>query len=295
MSHEFPALAPEPRRYPIVLAACWLAGCGVVDAAAAGTVSIMPFYLPAILPLAWYHGLRPALAAAAAAAAATAVAAYINGPPGGLAVQAWNLFASTLLFALPAWLVFELREQRRRIASLVVNDPVTGLLNRQGLLTTLGDELVRTERFGGETSVVCLGLNGMARMYAARGAQATDAMVRGFCEALGSSARRTDSVARLATDEFALLLRETGPDAAGAVADKLSRTLTEWLLTQGKDLSCSVGYTSAPRGRALDALALLARAVAQMYEQRSAGSNPRRSPVTSLPLSGTASSVQERA
>lgn len=275
MSQEFPALAPEPRRYPLALAAFWLAGCAVVDTAAAGTANVMPFYLPAILPLAWYYGMRPAMVAAVAAAVASATAAFVNGVHGGMALQSWNLLASAALFALPAWLVVELREERRRIASLVVTDPVTGMLNRHGLLATLGDELVRTERFGGETSVVCLGLNGLARLSQARGAQATDAMLRAFSEALRSSARRTDSVARLAVDEFALLLRETGSDSADAVADKLSRTLTEWLLTQGEDLSCSVGQTSAPRGRALDGPALLARATARMYEQRASGASSR--------------------
>lgn len=259
----------------MILAACWLAGCGVVDTAVAGTANVMPFYLPAILPLAWYYGLRPALAAAAMAAVASATAAFLNGASGGVVLQSWNLLASAALFALPAWLVVELRAERRRIASLVVTDPVTGMLNRHGLLATLGDELVRTERFGGETSVVCVGLSGLARMSQARGAQATDAMLRAFAEALRSSARRTDSVARLATDEFVLLLRETGPDAATAVADKLARTLTEWLLTQGEDLSCSVGQTSAPRGRALDGPALLARAVAQMYEHRASVASSR--------------------
>jgi hypothetical protein len=53
-------------------------------------------------------------------------------------------------------------------------------------------------------------------------------------------------------------------------ADKLAQSLTGWLLTQGNDLSCTVGFTTAPRGRSLDAAALLARAQAHMYERRSA-------------------------
>ena len=85
-------------------------------------------------------------------------------------------------------------------------------------------------------------------------------------------------VARLADDEFALLLRGTDSSAAAVGAGKRAHSLTDWLLTQGHDLTCSVGFTTAPRGRLLDADTLLARAVAHLYERRSAGPASERPP-----------------
>jgi GGDEF domain-containing protein len=116
-------------------------------------------------------------------------------------------------------------------------------------------------------------------------------VLRGFCDALKVSARRTDAVARLAEDEFAVLLRGTGAGAAASVSEKLSQSLTAWLLTRGNDLSCTVGLTTAPRGRVLDAPALLARAIAHMYERRSAGPAPKPSGVAARTRNAPALSV----
>ena len=282
-------LAQGLPRYPLAVAACWIAGCGIVAAAAGAGVRTEPFYLPAIVALAWYYGPRHGLLAALGAAISASVAEVTTGPGMGPAVLAWNFAARGLLFALPAGLAFALRDHQRRLAGLVTTDAQTGFATRHGLLGAIADELARTERLGGDMSIVCIGLNGLPRLAAERGRAHEDALLRGFCDALSSSARRTDLVARLAEDEFALLLRGTGRGAAADTADKLAQSLTGWLLTQGNDLACSVGFTTAPRGRLLDAAALLARAVAHMYEQRSAGAAP---PVARTPRAGAVSSLR---
>jgi diguanylate cyclase (GGDEF)-like protein len=270
------SLAPEPQRYPLALAACWIGGCGVVDAAAGGALRAEPFYLPAILILAWLYGLREGLVAALGAAVVASVAEFATSSTANAGILYWNFVAHAVLLALPAWLVAALREQQRQLAGLVNTDAATGFATRQGLIEALAAELVRTERLGGETSIVCISLNGLPRLATERGPEHAGMVLRGFCDAVRVSARRIDTLARLADDEFALLLRGTASDAAAGVADKLVNSLTDWLLTQGYDLSCSVGFSTAPRGRRLDAEALLARAVAHLYERRATGPAPQR-------------------
>ncbi|MGB7741012.1 MAG: GGDEF domain-containing protein [Steroidobacteraceae bacterium] len=260
----------EPPRYPLAVAACWIGGCGVVDAATGGALRAEPFYLPAVLALAWYHGRRNGLIAAVGATVVASVAEFATSVTADIGILSWNLVAHAVLFALPAWLVCELRAQQRRLARLDTTDAATGFATRHGLVQALAEELARTERLGGETSVVCISLNAWPRLVAARGREHARTVQLGFCEAVRLSARRIDTVARLADDEFALLLRGTDSSAAAVVADKLAHSLTDWLLTQGHDLTCSVGFTTAPRGRLLDADTLLARAVAHLYERRSA-------------------------
>lgn len=273
-------LAPEPPRYPLAIAACWIGGCGVVDAATGSVLHAEPFYLPAVLALAWYYGLRVGLIAALGAAVVTSVAEFATSITTSIGILSWNFVAHGVLFALPAWLVCALRAQQRRLARLDTTDAATGFVTRHGLIHALAEELVRTERLGGETSVICISLNGLPRLIAEHGQEHARTLLRSFCDAVRLSARRVDTVARLADDEFALLLRGTASRDAAGVADKLAHSLTDWLLTQGDDLSCSVGYTTAPRGRLLDADALLARAVAHLYERRSAGSAPNLSPAS---------------
>jgi diguanylate cyclase (GGDEF)-like protein len=264
------SLSREPPRYPLLVAAVWILGCGAFAASVAWVPLSEPFYLPAVLAVAWYYGLSWGLGAALAAAVVALVAEMIVGAVFGPGALVWNFLARLMLFALPAWLLHVARDQRREIASLTRIDPATGFFTRHGLLGTVADELVRTERFGGETSIVAVGLSGLFKLAGQHGAERAEDVVESFCTALSNSARRTDAVGRLAEEEFALLLRGTGAEAAEAVAAKLSGVLTEWLLTQGHDLTCSVGWTTAPRGRSLDAGALIDRAVGQMYQNRGA-------------------------
>lgn len=161
-------LVSEPPRYPLVLAACWIGGCGAVDAATGNALRVELLYLPAVLA--------------------------------------------------PAWLVCALRVQRRVVARLDTMDAATGFTTRPGLLQALADELARTERLGGDTSIACISLDGLPRLVAEHGRDTAETLRRGFCDAIGLSVRRIDTVARLADDEFALLLRGTGSSAAAAVA-----------------------------------------------------------------------------
>ncbi len=268
------SLSRDPPRYPLLVAALWILGCGTFAASVAWVPLSEPFYLPAVLAVAWYYGLSWGLGAALAAAVAALVAETIVGAVFGPGALLWNFLARLMLFALPAWLLHMAREQRREIAKLTRIDPATGFFTRHGLLGTVADELVRTERFGGETSILAVGLNGVFKLAGQHGAERAEEVIESFCTALSTSARRTDAVGRLAEEEFAILLRGTGAESAETVAAKLSGVLTEWLLTQGHDLTCSVGWTTAPRGRSLDAGALVDRAIGHMYQNRSADPAP---------------------
>ena len=269
------SLSPEPPRYPLLVAALWIVGCGAFAASVAWIPLSEPFYLPAVLAVAWYYRLSWGLGAALLAAIVSATAEIFVGAVFGPGPVLWNFLARVMLFALPAWLLHLAREQRREIAGLTRVDPDTGFFTRHGLLGTAADELVRTERFGGETSIVAIALNGLLGLAGRHGAERAEEVVDSFCTALSASTRRTDAVGRLTQDEFAILLRGTGAEAAETVAVKLSGVLTEWLLTQGHDLTCSVGWTTAPRGRSLDASALVDRAVGHMYQNRGAEPAPK--------------------
>lgn len=273
-------LVQEPSRYLLALAACWVGGCGVIHATTGGVLRAEPFYLPAVLAVAWLYGLRAGLIAAIGAAAVASVAEFATSVDAGIGILAWNFVARAVLFALPAWLVCELRAQQRRLARLDTTHAATGFATRHGLIQALAEELVRTERLGGETSVICISLNALPRLAAEHGREHARTVQQGFCGALQLSTRRIDTVAQFADDEFALLLRGTDSSAAAVVADKLAHSLTDWLLTQGHDLTCSVGFTTAPQGRQLDADALLARAIAHLHERRSAGPTSELSPAS---------------
>jgi diguanylate cyclase (GGDEF)-like protein len=265
---ESTELAPRRPRYPLVLAVAWILAFCAVDWAAYGAWRAEPALLPVVAAIAWYYGARSGFVLALVASVAVTVVDLAFAPRPGALALAWNLAATLCVYALPAWLAAELGRSRRRLAMVMTTDPESGLLNRSGLLARMNDELLRTERFGGDLSVLCVGIDGLARFEEQKGIEAVQRLVFGFSEALRVVARRTDTVARVGDDEFAVLLPGTGGATAQVVAERHQRVLGEWLETQGPELSCSLGHTTAPLGRKLGAPALLACAVADMQEKR---------------------------
>lgn len=269
-AHETMDLAPERARYPLLLAIAWMAGCAALDWSTAGAWRIESLYLPVVAWLAWYYGGRAGLLFALLATAAVIVVDLAFEPAPNTAALAAQFGATAWVFAVPAWLAGELGRSRRRLAMVLTTDTDSGLLNRSGLLSRINDELLRTERFGGDLSILSVGINGLARFTEEDGVERAQRLLFGFSESLRVVARRTDVIARIDKDEYAVLLPATGASTARAVAERHERILGEWLRSQGPDLSCSIGYTTAPLGRALGGLALLACAVAHMQEQRPA-------------------------
>ena len=265
---ESTELAPKRPRYPLVLSVAWILAFCAVDWAAYGAWRAEPALLPVVAAIAWYYGARSGfLLALVASVAVTAVDLAFAPRPGAIALS-WNIAATLFVYALPAWLAAELGRSRRRLAMVMTTDAESGLLNRSGLLARMNDEMLRTERFGGDLSVLCIGIDGLARFEEQKGVEAAQRLVFGFSEALRVVARRTDTVARVGDDEFAVLLPGTGGATAQVVAERHQRVLGEWLETQGPDLSCSLGHTTAPLGRKLGAPALLACALADMQDRR---------------------------
>jgi diguanylate cyclase (GGDEF)-like protein len=267
-AQETTELAPGRPRYPMAFAVAWIGAFAAIDWAASGTWRAEPAYIPVVAAIAGYYGTRSGLwLAALATIAVTSVDLAFSPRPGAIGLT-WSLVANACIYALPAWLAGELGRSKRRLAMLMTTDAESGLLNRSGLLARIGDELLRTERFGGDLSILAIGINGLQRFEEERGADETQRLLFGFSEALRVVARRTDVVARLGDFEFALLLPGTGTATSQVVADRHQRVLGEWLRTQAPALTCSVGRTTAPLGRGLAAPALLACAVADMEEQR---------------------------
>jgi diguanylate cyclase (GGDEF)-like protein len=285
-AHESTELAPGLRRYPLMLAIAWIAAFAAVDSAANGAWRAEPAYLPVIAAIAWYYGARTGFMVAALATVAVMIVDLAFVPRPGAVALAWNLIATACIYAVPAWLAAELGRSRRRLAMVMTTDVDSGLLNRSGLLARLNDELLRTERFGGDLSVLCIGINGLQRYEEGKGPEQVNRLVFGFSEAMRVVARRTDTVARIGDDEFAVLLPGTGQATAEVVVERYQRVLGEWLQSQGEELACSIGHTTSPLGRRLGAPALLACAVAHMQEQRpappraAARSEPQATPVS---------------
>jgi diguanylate cyclase (GGDEF)-like protein len=262
----------DPPRYPHAIAAAGIVAAAVVDHLTGSVLSAAFLYLPAVAWLGWLLGRRAGVSAALAAAVAALLADWPSDTEtaGVVVATLWNAAATGALFAAVGWLAGEIRANRDRLLHLANTDPLTGLYNRSSLLVTLANELARVERFGGDTGLLCIAIDGFKRVNDERGHSAGDALLKQIGAELGELMRRTDVIARIGGDEFAVLLTNTAADATQAVALKVGEALNAWAATRGYPVAFSLGWANSPLA-GMSAEQLLARATATLDERKKAG------------------------
>jgi diguanylate cyclase (GGDEF)-like protein len=101
---------------------------------------------------------------------------------------------------------------------LATRDPLTGLPNRREYDRILAEEEDRARRFGHPLSLVVIDLDHFKAVNDLHGHAAGDAVLREAARRIAGAIRTVDRAARLGGEEFALILVQTGPEAALEVA-----------------------------------------------------------------------------
>ncbi|OFA01942.1 sensor domain-containing diguanylate cyclase [Duganella sp. HH101] len=162
------------------------------------------------------------------------------------------------------------------LEQLVMRDVLTGLPNRRALMQALPAAMARVTRMRQPCAVLFLDLDGFKNVNDTHGHEEGDELLRQFGQRIVGAVRRTDTVARLAGDEFVAIL-ENLSDAAAAeeMGRKMMPLLREpfVLKTATVNLSASIGIAIHQPGDAEDLDALLARADRAMYEAKRGGKN----------------------
>ncbi len=170
-----------------------------------------------------------------------------------------------------------LREtEQRRLADLshrAFHDALTGLPNRALLLDRIEHALARSERDPETVAVLFVDLDRLKTVNDRLGHDAGDQLLVEVAGRLVDSVRPADTVARLAGDEFVVVLEEiTDRDEALRVADRINKALKEPFIVSGHEvrISGSVGIVlGSPENR--DAEELVQRADLAMYQAKREG------------------------
>ncbi|HVX33172.1 MAG TPA: GGDEF domain-containing protein [Solirubrobacterales bacterium] len=178
--------------------------------------------LPACFASLAYSPIR-VLVVGFAAEVALAVLAAIGSPgTGTVAVGAVVLGGIVIIGARQA--EFH-HEWRRRLAYDSQTDPLTGLLNRRGLASASAGAFDGFRR--ARVTLVLIDLDLFKDYNDVYGHLAGDELLRWVGDELSASVRRTDSVARIGGDEFAVLLPDTEAEAAAPLVAKLAARLSQ--------------------------------------------------------------------
>jgi diguanylate cyclase (GGDEF)-like protein/PAS domain S-box-containing protein len=159
-----------------------------------------------------------------------------------------------------------LEEQLRYMAD---HDPLTGLINRRRLRAALEERIALQQRYGGEGALLLVDLDGLKEINDSRGHATGDAVLRRVAEVMTGRVRSTDVVARLAGDEFAILLPSATPAQASALGAELIALMAEEDVG-GVTPSASIGVAPfGGDGRSADDV--IARADVAMYRAKKLG------------------------
>lgn len=191
-------------------------------------------------------GIRGAMSVSFPVAEAEGAVARVRWIMAGL----WILTVAVLLAAawgLAVMLRRRIEQADARVRELASTDEVTGLRNRRFVLERLSDEVGRSHRYLRPLSCILFDVDHFKQVNDTLGHEAGDRVLAAVAAAVQQGCRSSDVVARHGGDEFLVLLPETGPEAAAALAERL-RLAVEALPVEYRQrklaVTCSFGVSS---------------------------------------------------
>ena len=166
----------------------------------------------------------------------------------------------------------------RRVEYLGLHDALTGLPNRRLLLERCQHALTESGARGNAAALACIDLDAFKMVNDSLGHGVGDLVLREVAARLQAAVRGGDTLARVGSDEFAVLLDDAHSDAS--VADRVQRleqALLQPVRVHERDIpvSACIGIARAPRDAA-NADTLLTRAQTALHHAKTAGRSTTR-------------------
>lgn len=171
--------------------------------------------------------------------------------------------------------IVQQKQQESRLKHLAHFDSLTNLPNRFLFHDRLRQAMVRSERTDEKTAVFFIDLDDFKEVNDTYGHDAGDAVLKMVGKRLKDSVRETDTVARLAGDEFAIIAEQIKDvDDIPAISIKITKAITQVIMHKDKELKvgASIGISVFPdHGR--NEKDLLKHADMAMYQVKKEGKN----------------------
>ena len=167
---------------------------------------------------------------------------------------------------------FAYRSRLQREAS---TDALTGLANRREFESGMVREMERARRMGVALSLALIDIDFFKRINDSHGHDIGDAVLRQVACTLQSNIRKSDLLARIGGEEFALVMLGTQPPGAWVVLERLRLAVAELRVPAGADVvRCTVSLGITDRvATDLDWATLYKRADQALYAAKEGGRN----------------------
>lgn len=169
-------------------------------------------------------------------------------------------------------LMKELEAKNRELSELVVRDSLTKIFNHKYLYERLENEIREAVRYKRPLSIAMFDIDDFKKINDTYGHQAGDAVLASVSDAIVASVRDVDIVGRYGGEEFMIIFPETMYAEAVLTSGRV-RAGIEALAFPGKDIRVTVSGGVAELGKREEALDLIERADARLYEAKRQGKN----------------------
>jgi len=209
------------------------------------TSQLLEFSVFFLLPVAlftWFMSRRAGLFASVAAGIINAGVnisspTYFSHPR----VAFWNAVIWTVFFILITCIIADMKSLHVRERELARVDSLTSAATRLAFYEFAHDEINRARRLNQPMTLAYLDLDCFKEINDRSGHATGDSVLVAVAKGIQSHIRRTDMVARIGGDEFALLLPNTCKDAATKLLGKVLDALTHTMQHSGWPVTFSVG------------------------------------------------------
>jgi diguanylate cyclase (GGDEF)-like protein len=158
-----------------------------------------------------------------------------------------------------------------------IRDELTGLYLREPFFQRLQDELLRSGRYGGAFALLMLDIDGFKGLNDRYGHIAGDRYLREVGNIIAASLRAADVPCRYGGEEFCLLLPETDPAGARAIAERIRESVAALAIRHGEEVvraTISIGVSVHAAGPTVETpTGLVQRADEALYAAKRAGKN----------------------
>ncbi|WP_342804529.1 EAL domain-containing protein [Alteromonas sp. M12] len=161
------------------------------------------------------------------------------------------------------------------LTTLAYRDSLTGLANRYLFSQLFDHEISQSQRLNKRFAVLFLDLDKFKKVNDSMGHDAGDEVLCAVAERLQKSLRKSDLIARMGGDEFAIIMSNIkDSETVSKVSDKLIREIKKPVKSGANvmEVGCSIGISIYP-DNALTAESLLQHADAAMYRAKHDGGN----------------------
>jgi diguanylate cyclase (GGDEF)-like protein len=161
----------------------------------------------------------------------------------------WNAAVWLGFFVLFTFIVADLKALHQRERHLARVDSLTGAATRRAFYEFANDEVHRARRLKQPITLAYLDIDCFKQINDHNGHSTGDQVLMAVARSMKAGIRRTDIVARMGGDEFALLLPNTHKDAAATLLLKIRGFLRRSMKERGWPVTFSIGavtFQSAP-------------------------------------------------